>query len=155
MDSKDMPLSLYSWRPSWIWPKKRVKGVEKFEPYDFLVIWSLMMQYPPLIQFGQTNLANSIFVTSQPPLIVQSCNTSLNSSRSNKAVVSLQKPDIIVTRFYLLDHVIHILRISGVPMSSSRRYVSHNINRVIPLPKMSTMHDICSTAWINYWKQTW
>ena len=26
------------------------------------------MQYPPLTQFGQTNLANSIFVTSQPPL---------------------------------------------------------------------------------------
>ena len=51
--------------------KKRVKGVEKFEPYDFLVIWSLMMQYPPLIQFGQTNLANSIFVTSQPPLVLQ------------------------------------------------------------------------------------
>ena len=22
----------------WTWPKKRVKGVEKFEPYDFLVI---------------------------------------------------------------------------------------------------------------------
>ena len=57
MDSKDVPLSLYGWRPSWIWPKKRVKGVEKFEPYDFLVIWSLMMQYPPLTQFGQTNLA--------------------------------------------------------------------------------------------------
>ena len=57
MDSKYMPLSLYGWRPSWIWPKKRVKGVEKFEPYDFLVIWSLMMQYPPLTQFGQTNLA--------------------------------------------------------------------------------------------------
>ena len=70
MDSQDMSLSLYGWRPSWIWPKKRVhiKGVEKFELYDFLVIWSLMMQYPPLTQFGQTNLANSIFVTSQPPL---------------------------------------------------------------------------------------
>ena len=27
-----------------------------------------MMHYPPLTQFGQTNLANSIFVTSQPPL---------------------------------------------------------------------------------------
>ena len=63
-----MPLSLYGWRPSWILPKKRVKGVEKFEPYDFLVIWSLMMQYPSLTQFGQTNLANSFFVTSQPPL---------------------------------------------------------------------------------------
>ena len=69
MDSKDMPLSLYGWRPSLIWPKKRVKRVEKFEPYDFLVIWSLMMQYPPLTQFGQTNLANSIFVTSQSPLL--------------------------------------------------------------------------------------
>ena len=57
MDSKDIPLSLYGWRPSWIWQKKRVKGVEKFEPYDFVVIWSLMMQYPPLTQFGQTNLA--------------------------------------------------------------------------------------------------
>ena len=68
MDSKDMPLSLYGWRPSWIWPKKMVKGVEKFEPYDFLIIWSQMMQHPPLTQFGQTNLANSIFVTSQPPL---------------------------------------------------------------------------------------
>ena len=68
MDSKDMPLSLYGWRPSWIVPKKRVKGIEKFEPYDYLVIWSLMMPYPPLTQFGQTNLANSIFVTSQPPL---------------------------------------------------------------------------------------
>ena len=73
MDSKDMPLSLYGWRPSWIWPKKRVKGVEKFEPYDFLVIWSLMMQYPSLTQFGQTNLANSIFVTSQPPLKLSHC----------------------------------------------------------------------------------
>ena len=40
MDSKYMPLSLCGWRPSWIWPKKRVKEVEKFEPYDFLVIWS-------------------------------------------------------------------------------------------------------------------
>ena len=68
MDSKDKQLLLYHWRPSWIWPKKRVKGFEKFEPYDFLVIWSLMMKYPPLAQFGQTNLANSIFVTSQPPL---------------------------------------------------------------------------------------
>ena len=68
MDSRDMPLSFYGWRPSWIWLKKRVRGVEKFEPYDFRVIWSLMMQYPPLTQFGQTNLANSIFVTSQPPL---------------------------------------------------------------------------------------
>ena len=71
MDYKDMPLSLYGWRPSWIWPEKGVKGVEKFEPYNFLVIWSLMMQYPPLTQFGQTNLANSIFVTSQPPLTGQ------------------------------------------------------------------------------------
>ena len=60
----EMPLSLYGWRPSWIWPKRMVKRVEKFEPYDFLVIWSLMMQYPPLTQFGQTNLANSFFVTS-------------------------------------------------------------------------------------------
>ena len=68
MDWGDMPLLLYGWRPSWIWPKKRVKGVEKFEPYDFCVIWSLTIQYPPLTQFGQTNLANSIFVTSQPPL---------------------------------------------------------------------------------------
>ena len=33
----DTKLSLYGWRPSWIWPKKRVKGVEKFEPYAFLV----------------------------------------------------------------------------------------------------------------------
>ena len=71
MDSRDMPLSFYGWRPSWIWLKKRVRGVEKFEPYDFRVIWSLMMQYPPLTQFGQTNLANSIFVTSQPPLYDQ------------------------------------------------------------------------------------
>ena len=71
MDTQDMSLSLYGWRPSWIWPKKRYKGVEKFEPYDFLVIWSLMMQYPPLTQFGQTNLANSVSVTSQPPLFLQ------------------------------------------------------------------------------------
>ena len=60
---------LYGWRPSWIWPKKRV---EKFEPYDFCGFWSLMMQYPPRIKFGQTNLTNSIFVTSQPPFSV--CN---------------------------------------------------------------------------------
>ena len=69
---QDMPLSLYSWWPSWIWPKKWVKGVEKLEPYDFLVSLSLMMQYPPLTQFGQTNLANTIFVTSQPPLLGKS-----------------------------------------------------------------------------------
>ena len=47
-----------------VWYKTKF-GSQKF---DFLVIWSLMMQYPPLTQFGQTNLANSIFVTSQPPL---------------------------------------------------------------------------------------
>ena len=37
--------------------EKRVKGVKNIEPYDFRVIWSLMMQYQPLAQFGQTNLA--------------------------------------------------------------------------------------------------
>ena len=68
MVSRDTPLLLYGWRPSWIVPKKRVKRVEKFEPYDYRAIWSPMMQYPPLTQFGQTNLANSNFVTSQPPL---------------------------------------------------------------------------------------
>ena len=36
---------------------KEGKRVEKFEPYDFRVIWSLMMQYSPLTQFGQTNIA--------------------------------------------------------------------------------------------------
>ena len=51
------------------WPKKIVKGVEKIEPHDFRIIWSLMMQYPSLTQFRQTNLANSIFVTSQPSLL--------------------------------------------------------------------------------------
>ena len=49
-------------------PKRGLQGPKKFEPYDFLVIWTLMMQYPPLTQFGQTNLPNSIFFTSQPPL---------------------------------------------------------------------------------------
>ena len=100
MDSKDMPLSLYGWWPSWIWPKKRVKGVEKFEPYDFLVIWSLMMQYPPLTQFGQTNLANSIFVTSQPPLLAEA---DIKVWSHNRHPISMQAMGCILEK---IDHVI-------------------------------------------------
>ena len=38
MDSRYMPHSPYGWRPSWIWPKRKVKGVENFEPYNCFVI---------------------------------------------------------------------------------------------------------------------
>ena len=66
MDSKDIPLSLYGWRPSWIWPKKRVKGVEKFETLWFSCY---------LIPNDAISTPNSIWtnksrqITSQPLLI--------------------------------------------------------------------------------------
>ena len=57
MDYQVMPLSRYGLRPSWIWPKKRVKEVENFESYVFRFISTLIMQFRSLNQFGQTNLA--------------------------------------------------------------------------------------------------
>ena len=43
------------------------------------------MQYPPLTQFGQTNLANSIFVTSQPPLLALQYVLKLKANPENPA----------------------------------------------------------------------
>ena len=47
------------------------------------------MQYPPLTQFGQTNLANSIFVTSQPPLLHRDCTIEAVDDDSNSTSKSI------------------------------------------------------------------
>ena len=39
------------------WPKGGLKGVEKVEPYDFLIIQPLNLRFPPLTQFEHKNLA--------------------------------------------------------------------------------------------------
>ena len=45
------------------WPKGGLNGVEKVEPYDFLILQLLNLQFPPLTQFGHKNLANPFLVT--------------------------------------------------------------------------------------------
>ena len=68
MDSRDVPLSLYGWRPSRIWPKKKVKGVKN---------WTLWFSRY-LIPNDAISTPNSIWanksrqITSQPPLMFPS-----------------------------------------------------------------------------------
>ena len=52
-----MSLSILNEAAIFDWPKGGLNGVDKVEPYDFLIIQLLNLQSPPLTQFGQTNLA--------------------------------------------------------------------------------------------------
>ena len=44
-------------------PKGGLNGVEKFEPYDFLIIHPLNLRFTPLTQFEHKNLAKPFLVT--------------------------------------------------------------------------------------------
>ena len=49
-----------------------LNGVNKLEPYDFLIIEPLHLRFPPLTQFEHTHLANPFLVTWQTALYVLS-----------------------------------------------------------------------------------